>query len=98
MFDRRPADWIIINAYLFNARFDDGLNSEIQVNPEFESVPAAQGVADKYARMIGQLPTVLRTRVETVWIHKGEELWGGGNDNILIHVDQYAYDPDFRDF
>ena len=25
MFDRRPADWITINAYLFNARFDDGL-------------------------------------------------------------------------
>ena len=98
MFDRRPADWVVLNAYLFDARFDDGLNSEIQVNPEFESVPAAQAAADKYARMIGQLPTVLRTDVETVWIHKGEELWGGGNANILIHVDQYVNDPAFRDF
>ena len=98
MFDRRPADWVELNAYLFDARFDDGLSSEIQVNPEFGSVPAAQAAANKYARMIGQLPTVLRTDVETVWIHKGEELWGGGNANILIHVDQYVNDPAFRDF
>ena len=83
---------------MFNARFDDGLSSEIQVNPEFGSVPAAESAANKYARIIGQLPTVLRTRVETVWIHKGEELWGGGNNNLLIHVDQYVHDPYFRDF
>ena len=98
MFDRRPADWVVLDAYLFNARFDDGLSSEVQVNPEFGSVLAAQAAANKYARMIGQLPTVLRTGVETVWIHKGEELWGGGNDNILIHVDQYVHSPVFRDF
>ena len=98
MFDRRPSDWVVLNAYLFNARFDDGLSSEIQVNPEFGSVLAAEVAAYKYARMIGQLPTVLRNDVETVWIHKGEQLWGGGNDNILIHVDQYVHDPFFRDF
>ena len=98
MFDRRPSDWVELNAYLFNARFDDELSSEIQVNPEFGSVLAAEAAANKYARMIGQLPTVLRNDVETVWIHKGEQLWGGGNDNILIHVDQYVHDPFFRDF
>ena len=98
MFDRRPADWVVLDAYLFNARFDDGLSSEVQVNPEFGSVLAARVAANKYARMIGQLPTVLRNDVETVWIHKGEELWGGGNDNILIHVDQYVHSPVFRDF
>ena len=98
MFDRRPADWVVLDAYLFNARFDDGLSSEVRVNPEFGSVSAAQAAADKYARMIGQLPTVLRTDVESVWIHKGQESWGGGNDSILIHVDQYVNDPDYRDF
>ena len=54
MFDRRPADWVVLDAYLFNARFDDGLSSEIQVNPEFGSVPAAESAANKYARIIGQ--------------------------------------------
>ena len=44
------------------------------------------------------MPTVLRTDVETVWIHKGEEPWGGGNNNLLIHVDQYVNNPNFRDF
>ena len=86
MFDRRVNDWITVNAYLFNAQFDDGLTTEIQVNPEFGSASAAMVEANKYGRAIGQLPTVLRTNVETVWIHKGDHLWGGGNNNILIHV------------
>ena len=86
MFDRRVEDWITVNAYLFNAQFDDGLTAEIQVNTEFGSTSAAQAEANKYGRAIGQLPTVLRTNVETVWIHKGDHLWGGGNNNILIHV------------
>lgn len=98
VFDRRPADWIVIDAYLFDAQFDDGLSSEIQVNPEFGSVSAAEVAASKYARMIGQLPTILRSDVRSVWIHKGEALWGGGNANILIHVDQYVHDPALRDF
>ena len=37
MFDRRVNDWITINAYLFNASFNDGLMCEIQVNREFRS-------------------------------------------------------------
>ena len=85
MFDRRN-DWITVNAYLFNVQFDDGLTTEIQVNPEFGSESAAMEEASKYGRAIGQLPTVLRTNVETVWIHKGDHPWGGGNDNILIHT------------
>ena len=48
--------------------------------------------------MVGQLPTALRTDVDSVTIHKGEELWGGGNNNILIHADNYANDPNVRDF
>ena len=41
MFDRRINDWISVNAYLFNAIFDDGISFEIQVNPEFGSADAA---------------------------------------------------------
>ena len=88
MFDRRVNDWIVINAYLFLARFDDGLTAEIQVNPEFGSVSAARVEASKYGRLIGQLPTVLRTNVKTVWIHRGNQPLGGGNNNILIHADR----------
>ena len=87
MFDRRVGDWITIDAYLFMARFDDGLTAEIQVNPEYDSASVAMAEASKYGRVVGQIPTVLRTNVETVWIHKGNQPLGGGNDNILIHTD-----------
>jgi hypothetical protein len=30
----------------------------------------------------------LREGVQTVWIHKGVELFGGGNNNLLIHIGQ----------
>lgn len=88
MFDRRINDWITVQAYLFNATFDDGLSAEIQVNPEFGSSDAALAPAQKYAQVIGRLPTALRADVQTVWIHMGVEPFGGGNNNLLIHTGQ----------
>ncbi len=99
MFDRREGtgddsqgagDWITRNAYLFDADYGDGFSIEVQVNPEFGGVAAAEREADYYARVIGRLPAALRTRVETTWIHKGDFRWGGGNENILIHVGKTA--------
>ena len=87
MYDRRPGDWITALAYLFNARFNDGLTIEIQVNPELGSAEAALAEAEKYGESIGRLPTALRSGVKTVWIHKGREVFGGGNNNILIHLE-----------
>ena len=95
MYDRRVNNWITVNAYLFDASFDDGLTAEIQVNPEFDSTSAALAEAQKYGWVIGQLPTALRADVQTVWIHKGIQPFGGGNNNLLIHIGQadlYAAD------
>jgi hypothetical protein len=95
MFDRSVNDWITVDAYLFDATFDDGLGAEVQVNPEFGSESAAQEQALKYAEVIGRLPTALRLDVETVWIHGGTQLFGGGNNNLLIHIGQAAlYEAD----
>jgi hypothetical protein len=88
MFDRRVDGWITVDAYLFDASFDDGLSIEVQVNPELGSVEAARVQAEYYAEVIGRLPTALRRDVETVWIHLGVELFGGGNNNLLVHVGQ----------
>ena len=87
MFDRRKNDWIKNNAYLFNASYDDGLTIEIQVNSEFKDNKASE-YASQYAKVIGQLPTALRKDVQTVWIHKGDKPFGGGNQNLLIHIIQ----------
>lgn len=88
MFDRREGDWITVDAYLFDAAYDDGLTIEIQVNPEFDSMESAEVEAERYAPIIGQLTTNMRRDVETVWIHKGTEPFGGGNNNLLIHTGQ----------
>lgn len=90
MFDRRVNNWVNENAFLFNATYSDGLSLEIQVNPEFGTEALALKEAEKYAPILGQLPTVLRKDAKTVWIHKGVELFGGGNNNFLIHTGQTA--------
>ena len=95
MYDRRNGGaWINIEPYLFDTNFSDGLKTEIQINPEF-TLDEATVEANKYAFLIGQLPTALRKDVQTMWIHKGEELFGGGNYNILVHTgmsEQYEND------
>lgn len=44
--------------------------------------------AERYARLVGQLPAILRSKVQTLWIHKGVQAFGGGNANLLIHTGQ----------
>lgn len=88
MFDRRVNGWITVDAFLFIASYDDGLRIEVQVNPEFDTAVGGQVEAEFYAEVIGRLPTALRRDVETVWIHRGVEPFGGGNNNLLIHVGQ----------
>ena len=90
MYDRRVSDWTTVNAYLFNATYTEGFLVEVQVNAEFGSVAAAQVQAEKYAKVVGQLPTGLRSNLQTMWIHAGHGSFGGGNQNILIHVDRAA--------
>jgi len=88
MFDRRVNAFIQLQPYLFDAAFSDGLIAEVQVNPEFGSSDNARVQAEKYAIVIGRLPRSLRVSVATVWIHQGVHPFGGGNNNLLIHVGQ----------
>jgi len=94
MFDRRAdngnGDRVTINSRLFQASYTDGNAIEIQVNPEFDPSEAAIK-AKFYGYAIGQLPKLLRLDVKTVWIHKGDKPFGGGNDNLLIHTDSPRY-------
>ncbi len=88
MYDRRVNNWVTVNAYLFDVVWDDSLTSIAQINPEFGSIANATIEAEKYAFLIGQLPTALREDVNEIWVHKGVELFGGGNNSILIHTGQ----------
>lgn len=92
MYDRRLNAFASFNAYLYSARYTDfpGRTVEIQVNPEMGSEPAARAWAEQYAPVIGRIPTAFRIRLETVWIHLGNQPFGGGNRNLLIHTAQGA--------
>ena len=89
MFDRRTAAFGAYDAHLFNTRFGSSKTVEFQVNTEFTRT-AAEDEARRYAHTIGQLPGFLFRDLQTVWIHKGNELFGGGNQNLLIHAGQGA--------
>lgn len=88
MFDRRTNGWIANEPFIFLASFSDELTIEMQVNSEFGSEEKARELAEEYARVYGRLPRCLRTDVKTSWIHDGKKLFGGGNHNLLVHVDQ----------
>jgi len=46
------------------------------------------GDIPRFGEVIGRLPTALRVDVQTVWIHRGPQPFGGGNNNLLIHTGQ----------
>ena len=101
MFDRRTDGNTNVEAYLFDTSFSDGLKTEIQINPEF-TLDEATVEANKYAFLIGQLPTALRKDVEIMVIHKGIEPYGGGNNGLLVHTGYTeiyeSYIPDGSDY
>lgn len=70
IWDYRVFDWITVDAYLFEARYDGGL-IEFQVNPEFESEEAAREQVDTYAPALGRLPAVLLSRARSVHVNSG---------------------------
>ena len=85
MFDRRSNRFAEVEARLYQVDFKDGMKIEVQVNMEFDEAEA-QKALDRYLPVVGQLPAVLRKDVKTMWVHKGKEPFGGGNDNLLIHT------------
>ena len=85
-YDRRSG-WVTQTAYLFNSTFTGTGTVEAIVNAEFGSVAAAQSEAERYSRVVGQLPRACRLNVDALWIHRGSDAFGGGNRSLLIHTD-----------
>ena len=91
VFDRRVNQWVMVDAYLFEAQFGDR-TVEFQVNPEFGSRAAARRQVDVFAPAIGRLPAVLISSLDEVELNAGEGLVGGNpyNRSFLIHADDEA--------
>lgn len=90
MFDRRRNDWVTVEAYLYRLSFSDGSLIEAQVNPEFGSPDAGLKEAVFYGVYVGQLPAILRTKLLELWIHQGDEPYGGADQSLLIHTGHSA--------
>jgi len=92
-YDRREAAWVETEVHLFTATFDDQ-EVEVRVNTEF-TLEEAEEHGDTYLPAIGRLPPLLLVDVDTVTIHGGDEPFGGGNRDLLIHTlqgDRYIAD------
>jgi hypothetical protein len=100
VFDRRKG-WVNNQiSYLVDASFSNGKNVELIFNEEYKdcqgisSLPCSnleKWILDEakiYAFILGQLPALIRKYINNLWIHKGYLLYGGGNNNIMIHLDQ----------
>lgn len=86
MYDRRSSTFNYLGAHCFDTMYTDETKLiEFQVNPEFTK-EEAEVEAAHYANIIGRMPKCLREGVHSVWIHKGDHPWGGGNNNLLIHT------------
>jgi hypothetical protein len=94
VFDRRTNSFNQIEAILFKARFGSDTEVEVRINPEF-SQSDATAAAIRHATAIGRIPAFLFASLETITIHKGKELYGGGGNDLLIHTEQTAdYEAD----
>tara|TARA_B100000787_G_C16119393_1_gene261964 strand:- start:56 stop:853 length:798 start_codon:yes stop_codon:yes gene_type:complete len=77
--------------FVFKAKFIKGNTIIIRVNAEFKTKNQAEEQAIKYAKSIGRLPNFLRTKnLKTITIHKGKARLGGGNNDLLIHINGFG--------
>ena len=83
IWDKRVDDEPIVNAFLFLAKYDDGAQIEIAINPEFETEQAARDQAMRFAVPLGQLPTVLRAGIKKFSVHKMSVGHVGADGSLL---------------
>jgi len=86
-YDRRANGWVTEDSYVFRGTYRASRPIDFIVDPEFISQEAAGAQANRFAQVVGQLPRGCRTQIDAVWLHRGDESFGGGNRSLLIHTD-----------
>ena len=86
IWDKRVDGEPVVAAHLFLARYSDGAEIEIAVNPEFDE-GTALALANRFAQPLGQLPTSLRAGIGRFSIHGGAESFHAGNGQIVVYTE-----------
>ena len=71
--DKRRDELFANGVFSYSAQFEDGTSVEIWVHPDVGSREAARKLALQAADPIGKLPTIMRSRLDHVVIHEGDE-------------------------
>jgi hypothetical protein len=85
IWDKRVNGEPVVNAFLFVARYSDGSNIEIGINPEFEPLEKAKAEALRFAHPLGQLPTLLRAGIRRFSVHMGNKGFHAGTGHIVVY-------------
>ena len=93
--DKRRDDLFADGVYAYTARYTDGTSVGLWAHPDFGSREAALGSVEPVARAVGKLPTIMRSKLGHVVVHKGDEVAFGEaeghffvlySDNILTRI------------
>lgn len=85
-YDRRYQESRTDDFYIYTTNYDDGYSVEFQVNSEF-GVELGEGEVAYYAKMVGQMPYVLRSKLDLITLYLGNEAWAAFSRSMLIHTE-----------
>lgn len=78
--DKRSDALFDSGAFIFQANYKDGTSVGLWAHSDFGSQSAALRSVEPVAQAIGKLPTIMRSRLDHVVIHKGDEVAFGESD------------------
>ena len=78
--DKRNDKLMTHGAFIYAAHYKDGTSVELWAHPDFGSHSSAEGSVKPVAQALGKLPTIMRSRLDHVVIHKGDETAFGEAD------------------
>ena len=71
--DKRRDALFANGTFIYMARYKDGTSVELWAHPDFGSQSAAMASVEPVAQAIGKLPTLMRSKLDHVVIHEGDE-------------------------
>lgn len=78
--DKRSDELFDSGTFIFQANYDDGTSVSLWAHSDFGSQAAARQSVEPVAQAIGKLPTLMRSKLDHVVIHQGDEVAFGESD------------------